>query len=106
MTEEFVFDNPKECLDSAMRPTEYEQTHGIVATGCRIIFDDPELKIAVIEKSDNSVTLAMAIKKAKNKNLWVNWVPTKNQFKIFCERMPEIIKIVERENLDKRSFQW
>jgi len=104
MTEIFVFNNPEDCLESAMRPTEYEQKKGIVAKKARIIYDNPEFKIAEIEKTDNSVTLVVLIKKAKNKDLWINWIPTKNQFNVLS-KLPGVIKRIEKENLDKRTFQ-
>ena len=80
MTEIFVFNDLEECLESAMRPTEYEQKWNIRARSAEIIYNNPEFKIAKIEKTDNSLTLVFLVKKAKNKNLWINWVPTKNQF--------------------------
>jgi hypothetical protein len=105
MGETFIFNSSEDCLKSACRPTEYEQKNKIICISSKIIYDNSEFKIAEIEKSDNSTTLVVLIKKAKNKELWMNWIPTKNQFDVL-EDLPSIIRELEKKNKNKRTFQF
>jgi len=98
----FVFESAADCLKSAMRPTEYEQEHGIRCTGHEMILDDPEIKIAKVEKSDGSSTMVVLFKKAKNKDIWINFIPTKHQFDILMS-LKETIQKIENNNKVKRG---
>lgn len=98
----FVFNSAGECLKSAMRPTEYEQTHDIQCTGHEMILDDPEIKIAKIKKSDGSSTMVILFKKAKHKEIWINFIPTKHQFGVLMS-LKETIQKIEEENKISRT---
>ena len=78
--EQFVFNTWQEALISAERPTAYEQKYNIHIKESKILLDNIHLKIAMLEKSDKSITMVFLIKKAKDKELWINWIPTDYQF--------------------------
>jgi hypothetical protein len=97
----FFWNDPKKCLEE-IGLTVYEQERGIYVVSKEFIYDNPEFKIGKIKKSDDTSTLVIIFKKAKNKDIWQSWIPTKNQFEIL-EKMPQIIKELEFENEDKRK---
>lgn len=104
MAEVFIFKSWKDCLDSAMRPTEYEQKYGISCTGYDLILDDLDIKIAELKKTDNSSTLVILFKKAKNKDMWINFIPTKNQFNTLLNLKEKIEKIESNNELKRMKF--
>lgn len=102
MVEVFVFDSWEKCLESAMRPTEYEQKKNIKCSGYNLILDDPEIKIAELKKTDSSSTMVILFKKAKHKDIWINFIPTKNQFDTLLS-LKERIERIEKYNKIKRE---
>lgn len=101
MVENFVFNTAGNALRSAMRPTAYEQDNDITCLDVEIIHSSEDFKIAELKKSDNTKTLVLVIKKAKQKNLWINWIPTERQFQDLLE-LKDVILSVERRNKQTR----
>jgi hypothetical protein len=87
MQQIYIFNSWEECLQSAKRPTKYEQDHGITCRNPNIIIDDPEFKLVKLMKSDRSNTLVLLFKIANNQDSWINFIPTKNQFNIIISNL-------------------
>ena len=79
MNKKFIFGSAQECLNSALVQTPYEKERNIKVVSSKYLYETPELKVAGIKKTDNSMTMIILIKKAKHKELWTGWIPTQNQ---------------------------
>lgn len=93
---------PQEAIQSALAQTEYEQKYNILMVDMVKLVDDEHLKAVEVLKNDNSKTLVVAVKKALNKELWVNIVPTESQFYSLIELCKHIIKIEKHNALNRR----
>jgi len=83
VSQPFVWNTWEEALKFALLPTTYEQNKGITLIDYKIVVDGVDLKVFLANKSDKTQTLGLVMKKAKTKNLWINWIPSDLQFEMF-----------------------
>jgi hypothetical protein len=99
---EYLFETFEEAMDFVNNPTNYEKDNGISITGTKILLDEVEFKVVVLEKSDSTKTLFIFFRNGKKFDVWKFWCPSEEQALLLGAVYP-LYQAIDLRNSKKRN---
>lgn len=100
---EFLFETFEEALEFIDNPTNYEREKGIYIEYHKTILNEPEIKVLLVHKSDNTDTMFIFFKNSLKYDVWKFWCPSEKQMDI-VPQLVEIYSLINNQNKNNKKI--